>query len=81
MKKSSAVLGTKNVVGAKIEALRKEKGLKQKALASALVEMGIPMSPAGLSKLESQNRMVSDIELAAIAEILQVSVNTLLDGD
>lgn len=72
MNKSCAVKGT-NVL-----ALRKQKGLRQTDLAAALAEKGVQMSPTGLSKIETQSRMVSDIELVAIAEVLGVSVERLL---
>ncbi|MEE0569090.1 MAG: helix-turn-helix domain-containing protein [Lachnospiraceae bacterium] len=47
-------------------------------MAAALAEKGVQMSPTGLSKIETQSRMVSDIELVAIAEVLGVSVERLL---
>lgn len=78
MSKSCAVKGTKNVIGTNVLALRKQKGLRQTDLAAALAEKGVQMSPTGLSKIETQSRMVSDIELVAIAEVLGVSVERLL---
>ena len=60
-------LGTKNIVGAKVEEQRKIIGMKQKDL-----------NASGLSKLEGQLRGVADYELKAIAEVLGVSVNWLL---
>lgn len=78
MNKSCAVKGTKNVIGTNVLALRKQKGLRQTDLAAALAEKGVQMSPTGLSKIETQSRMVSDIELVAIAEVLWVSVERLL---
>ncbi len=78
MNKSCAVKGTKNVIGTNVLALRKQKGLRQTDLATALAEKGVQMSPTGLSKIETQSRMVSDIELVAIAEVLGVSVERLL---
>ncbi len=78
MNKNCAMKGTKNVIGANVLALRKQKGLRQTDLAAALAEKGVQMSPTGLSKIETQSRMVSDIELVAIAEVLGVSVERLL---
>ena len=78
MNKSCAVKGTKNVIGTNVLALRKQKGLRQTDLAAALAGKGVQMSPTGLSKIETQSRMVSDIELVAIAEVLGVSVERLL---
>ena len=72
------VLGTKNIVGAKVEEQRKLIGMKQKDLLAQLQIKGIDLNASGLSKLEGQLRGVADYELKAIAEVLGVSVNWLL---
>lgn len=69
----------RNVVGERVEILRKEKGLTQKDLADELLKKGVPISTSGLSKLEKQVRKVTDIEIVALSEALGVSVNYLLD--
>ena len=74
-------LGTRNMVGAKIEAKRKELGMKQIDLLTQLQIKGIDLNASGLSKLEGQLRNVSDFELKALSEILGVSVNELLGID
>lgn len=79
MKKRVANFGTKNLVGLRVEFLRKRKGLKQKDLANALAEKGVTISASGLSKLERQVRTVSDIELIALANVLDVPVGALLE--
>lgn len=71
-------LGTRNIVGNRIEERRKEIGIKQIELLEKLNERGIEFNASGLSKLEGQIRSVTDIELVAISEILGVSVNWLL---
>ena len=73
-------LGSKNQVGHRIETLRKEKGLKQKHLLAQLQVKGIGLTASGLSKIEGQFRMVTDYELLAFSEILNVSVKWLLTG-
>ena len=78
LKKKCVIMGTKNVIGAKVEILRKQKGLTQKDLAKVMVKKGVSISSTGLSKIESQNRMVSDIELVALSEIFEVSVDDLI---
>lgn len=72
-------LGDMNIVGAKIESRRKALGMKQKDLLAQLQVKGIDLNSSGLSKIEGQLRGVSDYELKAIAESLDVSVNWLLD--
>ncbi len=39
---------------------------------------GVDMNASGLSKLEGQIRFVTDVELVALADILEVSVDYLL---
>ncbi len=70
--------GNKNIIGARVEEIRKQQGMKQKELLAQLQVNGIDMNASALSKLEGQVRLVTDYELAAIAKILDVSVNKLL---
>lgn len=74
-------LGTKNIIGAKVEQQRKNIGMKQKDLLAQLQVRGIDLNASGLSKLEGQIRGVSDYELKALSEVLGVSVNWLLGID
>ena len=53
--------------------------MKQKDLLVQLQIRGVDLNSSGLSKLEGQLRGVADYELKAIAEVLGVSVNWLLD--
>ena len=71
-------LGTRNMVGARVEQARKSQGMKQKELLAQLQVNGVDMNASGLSKLEGQIRYVTDYELAALASILNVSVDWLL---
>lgn len=73
-------LGTSNITGKKIEELRKQKGYKQKYIIEKLKIRGIDMTVSSLSKIEGQIRQVADYELAALADILDVSVTELLQG-
>lgn len=74
-------LGNKNIIGARVTQARKSQGMKQIELLTKLQLAGIEMSTPALSLLEGQKRPVSDIELNAIADILNVSVNWLLGRD
>ena len=71
-------LGDRNIVGAKVEARRKEINMKQKDLLTQLQIRGVELTASGLSKLEGQIRSVCDYELVAIADILGVSINWLV---
>ncbi len=71
-------LGDRNLVGARVEAIRKKKRMKQKELLAQLQVRGVDMNASGLSKLEGQIRYVTDIELVALADILETPVDYLL---
>jgi transcriptional regulator with XRE-family HTH domain len=57
---------------------RKNQYMKQKELLAKLQAAGIDLNASGLSKLEGQIRYVTDYELSALADILNVSVDWLL---
>ncbi len=78
MRLRKQALGTRNLVGARVETARKRKGMKQKELLAQLQVRGVDMNASGLSKLEGQIRYVTDIELVALSDILEVSVDWLL---
>ena len=71
-------LGDRNIIGARVTEARKRKGLKQIELLAQLQLLGVDMSVPAISLLEGQKRPVSDIELNAIANVLEVSVDWLL---
>ena len=74
-------LGDRNIIGARVTEARKAQNMKQVELLAKLQLVGIDMSIPALSLLEGQKRPVSDIELNALADILNVSVNWLLGRD
>ena len=78
MKKRKLELGDRNIVGARVTEARLAKGMKQNELLARLQAVGVDLSTPALSLLEGQRRPVSDIELNALADILEVSVNWLL---
>ena len=78
MRTRQHALGDRNIVGAKIEQRRKELHLKQKDLLTRLQINGVDLNASGLSKLEGQYRLVTDIELKHLALALDTSVNWLL---
>ena len=79
MKPRKLALGDRNIVGKRVTQARKAKGMKQVELLTQLQLAGVDMSVPALSLLEGQKRPVSDIELNALADILNVSVDWLLD--
>lgn len=78
MKPRKLALGDRNIVGSRVTEARLALGMKQVELLAKLQLAGVDMSVPALSLLEGQKRMVSDIELSALADILNVSVDWLL---
>lgn len=78
MKKRKLPLGDKNIVGARVTEARKNLGMKQIDLLAKLQTASVEISVPALSLLEGQKRPVSDIELNALADILNVSVDWLM---
>lgn len=71
-------LGTKNIIGSKVELKRKELGMKQKDFLARLQVEGMDINASALSKLEGQVRSVFDYEIIIISKVLGVSVDWLL---
>ena len=66
------------MIGARVTEARRQRGMKQVELLARLQLAGIEISSPALSLLEGQKRPVTDIELNALADILEVSVDWLL---
>ena len=79
MKARMIPYGDKNICGARIESLRKNRGMKQTEMISRMQLMGVDMNPSSYSKLEGQFRIATDVEILAISRILKVTVDELLD--
>lgn len=78
MKLRQVPYGNKNICGANIERLRKEKRMSQGALVAKMQLYGVDINPSSLSKLEGQTRIATDVELKAIARILGVAMEALV---
>ena len=71
--------GNANMVGRKIEQLRKEKGIKQKDFISKMQVMGCDINPTSYSKLEGQVRSATDKEIFVISKIFNVPMESLFN--
>ena len=81
MKTRKLALGDRNLIGARVTQARKSLGMKQVELLAKLQLAGVDMSIPALSLLEGQKRPVTDIELKALADVLQVSAEWLIYGE
>ena len=74
-------MGRKNIVGVRVHEARKATIplITQTDLVARLQVLGITIDQSGLSKLEGGQRPVSDIEVAALAKALNVSISWLFE--
>ncbi|ETT51573.1 helix-turn-helix domain-containing protein [Paenibacillus sp. FSL H7-689] len=70
--------GDKNIIGSRVVAIRKSKGIKQREFLAKLQTLGLDISQTSLSRLEGQYRLVQDYEVVMISKALEVSVGYLL---
>ena len=78
MRTRQQALGDRNIVGARVEQRRRELCMRQKDLLTRLQINGVDLNASGLSKLEGQYRLVTDVELKYLALALEVQVDWLL---
>ncbi len=77
MKLRKIEYGNCNIIGRRVEHLRKEKRIKQKDFIARLQLEGLDMNPTSYSKLEGQIRIATDKEVLAIAKVLEIKTDDL----
>ncbi len=73
--------GKRNISGDTIKKLRKARKLSQQDLAARLQVAGICIERDSISRIENGSRFISDFELKAMAQILETTINYLVDFD
>lgn len=73
--------GKSNIVGEKIYQLRKQQHLSQEQLAAKMQLNSIEISQKVISRTEKQERFITDYELLAFSQVLDVSLDELLSLD
>lgn len=68
-----------NVVGDKVKKYRIERHMSQKELSEKLEMKAIYVCRGSISRIERHERTVTDYELKAMAEVLNVSIQDLYD--
>ena len=68
----------KNLIGERVRFYRIQRGYSQQQLADKLEPLAIYICRGSISRIEDYSRTVTDLELVALAEVLQVSVLDLL---
>lgn len=72
--------GKKNLVGARVRALREKAKLSQESLMAQLQLLGMDAERGVIKRIENGDRAVSDMELRLIAQFFQVTYEYLIDG-
>ncbi len=67
----------RNMLGPTIKVYREKMGISQGCLAERLNREGINIDRTMIVKIENQTRKISDIEIYAIAKILQIKHKNL----
>ncbi len=70
-----------NIVGGNIRRLRRAQNMSQQELSNKLELMAIYICRGSISRIEDKQRTVTDMELYAIAKILNVPVTELFEKD
>jgi len=73
-------VGTKNIVGPRVREARRKLKVTQSGLAAKLQLLGVTIDRSAIAKLETGRRPASDIEIAAIARVLDVDIPWLFQG-
>ena len=69
----------RNLIGRRVESLRKAQGIKQKDFIARLQVAGLDINPTSYSKLEGQARIATDKEVYVIAQVLGVAMEELFE--
>ena len=80
MPKPRTKTGEKNLISQRLIELRRENGLSQRDLAEKLQLAGYDMDMNVITRIETNKRYVTDLELKALSEIFGVSYDYLIDG-
>lgn len=80
MPKPNSLSGDKNLISQRLIELRRQQGLSQRALAHKLQLAGYDIDKNVITRIETNKRYVTDIELKALSYVLNVSYDDLIDG-
>ena len=81
MPKPTATNGDKNLIAKRLIELRLRDNLSQRGLARKLQLAGYDIDKNVITRIETNKRYVSDIELKAFASIFHTTYSYLIDGE
>ena len=80
MQKPRTPEGGKNLIYQRLKELREGKGLSQRGLARDLQLRGYDMDKNVITRIETNKRYVTDVELKAFIEVFDVDYGYLIEG-
>ena len=80
MPKPKTKAGQKNLIADNLIELRKKHHFSQRLLAYKLQLAGYDMDKNVITRIETNKRYVTDIELKALCEVFEISYEELIDG-
>lgn len=80
MPKPRTESGGKNLISKRLAKLRQDRHMSQRDLANKLQLAGYDIDKNVITRIETDKRYVSDLEIKAFADIFQVSYDYLIDG-
>jgi len=81
MPKPTSLSGKKNLISHNLIQLRRKNKLSQRDLARKLQLAGYDMDKNVITRIETGQRYVTDIELNALSKLLNVRIEDLLEED
>ncbi len=81
MPKPTSLSGKKNLISKNLIKARLNKGLSQRGLARELQLAGYDMDKNVITRIETGQRYVTDIELTALSKVLNVRIDVLIEDD
>lgn len=69
----------KNIVGPHIKRIRTINDITQQELSARLETLGVYLDRSSISKIERQNRIITDYELLAFAQALKVDIDFIFE--
>ena len=81
MPKPTSLSGKKNLISKNLIKARLNKGLSQRGLARELQLAGYDMDKNVITRIETGQRYLTDIELTALSKVLNVRIDVLIEDD
>ena len=80
MPKPKTTTGEKNLISKRLIELREKNHMSQRMLAHQLQLRGYDMDKNVITRIETNKRFVTDVEIKAFSEVFEISYEYLIDG-